>query len=466
LNLLYLFSNRKSWAKQSKIQLKRIVPFLFSQSGTDLKRILSNTNWLLFEKIFRMGLGLFVGVWVARYLGPRQYGILSYASSVVAFLGVFVYLGLSGIVVRDIIKYREEKELLLGTTFVLKTIGGIIGYIIIIMLALIMHKNDSTEFWVLVIIGAGLVFSSFDVIHLWFHSQIQAKYVVYATSCSLILASVLKIILIVIGAPVVAFACVALIAVIATSIVSVYMYKYKVGSLFYWRAKLSKAKELLSQSWLLIFSHFFVIVYLKIDQIMLEWIVGPKEVGIYSVAVILSESWYFVPTAIVASVFPKLVEQKSKSEVTYNKNLQKIYDVLFFLALSLALLITFFSHTIISILYGGAYEKAAAILMVHIWAGVFIFMRQLFSRWLIVEGLLKYSLYTHGLGAILNVVINLILIKPYGGLGAAVATLISYAGASYFILFFYKNTRSAAKMMSLSMALPFRLIMHKGKVWQ
>ena len=457
--------NREGCVTESMIQLKKIAPFLFTQVGADLKRILSNTNWLLFERIFRMGLGIFVGVWVARYLGPRQYGILSYASSVVAFLGVFVYLGLSGIVVRDVVKYPEEKELLLGTTFVLKTVGGIIGYIIIMMLALIMHKNDSTQFWILLIIGAGLVFGGFDVIHLWFHSQIQAKYVVYATSCSLILASVLKIILIVIGAPVVAFACVGLIEVSVTSIIFVYMYKCKVGSLFNWRSKLSKAKELLSQSRLLIFSHFFVIVYLKIDQIMLEWIVGLKEVGIYSVAVILSESWYFIPAAIVASVFPKLTEQRTKNEVAYNKNLQKIYDALFLLALSLALLITLFSHTIISILYGGAYEKAAAILMVHIWAGVFIFMRQLFSKWLIIEALLKYSLYTHGLGAILNVLINLILIKPYGGLGAAVATLISYAGASYFILFFYKNTRDAAKMMSLSLALPFRLIMHKGKVW-
>ena len=53
-----------------------------------------NTSWLFFEHILRMTLGLFIGVWVARYLGPNQFGLFSYVQALVAMASIFATLTL------------------------------------------------------------------------------------------------------------------------------------------------------------------------------------------------------------------------------------------------------------------------------------------------------------------------------------------------------------------------------------
>ncbi len=149
----------------------------------------------------------------------------------------------------------------------------------------------------------------------------------------------------------------------------------------------------------------------------------------------------------------------------YQYQLQKLYDLLFLIALIIAILVSLFANTIILTLYGEAYAQSAIVLIVHIWAGVFIFMRTLFSKWIIMEDLLILSLYTQGFGGILNVLLNLLFIPEYGAVGAAIATLVSYAGASYFALFLIKSARSQAKMMTLSLLLPIRAIIYRRKLW-
>jgi O-antigen/teichoic acid export membrane protein len=83
-------------------------------------------------------------------------------------------------------------------------------------------------------------------------------------------------------------------------------------------------------------------------------------------------------------------------------------------------------------------------------------MRAVLSRWLLVEDLVRFSLVTHAAGAVLNVALNLVLIPRYGGLGAAAATVASYATASWGALFFATRTRPIGIMMAKSLLLPLR----------
>jgi O-antigen/teichoic acid export membrane protein len=228
---------------------------------------------------------------------------------------------------------------------------------------------------------------------------------------------------------------------------------------------MSKAKDLLSQSWIIILSGFLALVNLKVDQIMLRWMSGAAEVGIYSVAVTFSEVWYFIPAAIAMSVFPRLIELKKSQPSIYDKRLQQICDLFFALAFLVALSMTFVAGPLIPFLYTNAYAGASAILVIHIWSGIFIFMRALFSKWMFIEDALMFSLVSHGFGAIVNVLLNIILIPKFGGQGAALATLFSYAASSYFALFFYAKTRPLALIMSKSLILPFRLIIYRGETW-
>ncbi len=428
-------------------------------------KYLKNTSWLFGEKILRMVVGLFIGVWIARYLGPEQFGLLNYSLAIITFASIFVYLGLSGILVHELVDTPEENEKVLGTAFFMKMIGSVVAYIVLIVFAFSTTEFNSVNFWLLIVMGLGLFLQPVDVINSFNESQVLAKYSVKAKSYAFIVFTIVKILLILSGSSLLLFGAIQpLELLLGTTLLFYYFYKqgYSVRK---WRFNLSKSKQLIGRSWKLILSFVFVTIYLKIDQVMLAWLIDEREVGIYAVAATLSEAWYFVPTAIVASLFPALIKKKKNNFEIYQQHLQKLYDLLFLIALVIAILVSIFANTIILTLYGEAYVQSSIVLVVHIWAGIFIFMRTLFSKWIIMEDLLVLSLYTQGFGGLLNIGLNLLLIPQYGAVGAAIATLVSYAGASYFALFLIKSSRNQAKMMTLSLLLPLRLIIHKGRLW-
>jgi PST family polysaccharide transporter len=126
-------------------------------------------------------------------------------------------------------------------------------------------------------------------------------------------------------------------------------------------------------------------------------------------------------------------------------------------ALGIAVAATLFADRIVLALFGAQYAAAAAILQIHIWGGIFIFQRAVASKWMIAENLFMFSFVSHGLGAVLNIALNLMLIPHWGALGSAVATVISYAGASYLFTFCSRRTWPMARMMTESLLLPLTL---------
>src|SRR5690606_29446254 len=219
-----------------------------------------------------------------------------------------------------------------------------------------------------------------------------------------------------------------------------------------------KARELFAQGWLIYLGALFAVINIKVDQVMLRWLGDPELVGAYAVAAQLSETWYFVPTAIVATFFPKLIELRNKNEKEFYLRLQQLLDFLCVMAVVVALLMTWCGKWLIMFFFGADYAASAAVLVIHIWAAVFIFMRAAFSRWILIEGLLVFSLVTQGLGALVNVVLNFFLIPSFGAEGAAYATLISYAVSSYVSLVFYDKSRRIFWLMTKSFVSPFRYL--------
>lgn len=431
------------------------------------KHYLSNTSWIMAEKVFNLGIAFFVTIFVARYLGPKQFGVLSYAISLVSLFAIAGHMGLSSLVIREIVKKPDELDTTLGTTFFLKLFGISMGFIFLVLFAFISEEIGSNEFWILIIVAASVLFTPFEVIDFWFASQVQSKYTSIAKSIALIISSAFKVLLIVGGASIVLFAYANIIQTLIVALLLIYFYKNNTINLMNnWSFSLVRAKELLSQGWMIFLGSIFAIIYLKVDQVMLKWLVGTEEVGIYSVASTLSEAWYFIPTAIIASLFPKLIKLRESDEKQFNKRLQQVFDLLFMLALSVAILVSLFASPIILLFFGEEYIASATILTIHIWAALFIFMRAAFSKWILIEGALMFSLITQGLGAIANVGLNFLLIPHYEGVGAAYATLISYAVASYISLFVYKKTRPVFWMMSKAIVSPIRypVIYIKGKI--
>lgn len=406
-----------------------------------------NTSWLFGEKILRMIVGLFVGIWVARYLGPEQFGLFSYAQSFVGLFTAIATLGLDGIVIRELVKDASRRDELIGTAFWLKVMGAF-GVLIILAIAVNFTSNDTFTNSLVFIIASATIFQSFNVIDFYFQSKVLSRFVVFANIISLLISSIVKIALILNDAPLIAFAYVIVFDsfVLACGFIYFYIKNNSTFKIQHLKFKREIAVSLLKDSWPLILSSIVVSVYMRIDQVMIKELLDNEAVGQYAAAVRLSEVWYFIPMVIASSLFPSIVNAKKHSKELYFRRLQKLYDLMVWMAIAIAVPMTFLSDWIVEFLYGEQYNQAGSVLMLHIWAGVFVFIGVAFSQYLVAENLTKKSFYRTLMGAILNVFLNYLLIPKYGINGAAIATIFSQFIANYVYDFFDKDLHQQLKM--------------------
>ena len=418
--------------------LKKIVQ-LKHHSG--FRKYFANTSWLLGERALRIAVSLFVGIYVARYLGPERFGLLSYALS---FVGIFVALatlGLDEVVVRELIKTPEQREKILGTSFLLKLVGTLLMWAAILV-AIPLTENDLQTNILIIIIAFGTVFQAFNVIDLNFQAKVKSKYVVHAQFVQLIISSIVKIILVVNEAPLIWFASVYSLDVIVLAMGLVFAYLYNGDNIFSWKWSFETSKYLLHDSWPLILAGVVISVYMKIDQVMIKEMLGAKEVGLYAAAVKLSEAWYFIPMAITSSLLPAIINAKVYQKEVYYQRLQKLYDLMVWIAIAIALPTTFLSTLVVEFLYGKEYLGSSSVLIIHIWTAVFVFLGVASSKYLLAENFIKKTFYRTFIGALLNIIMNYYLIGIIGIQGAAISTLVSHFFAAYLYDFLDKDLRN------------------------
>jgi PST family polysaccharide transporter len=428
-------------------------------SRQNLQNILSNTGWLFADKILRMGIGVFVGVWVARYLGPDRFGLFSYATAFVTLFATFATLGLDGIVVRDIVRFPECREEILGTSFLLKLVGGITTLTILVGSVMLFRPGNSLIAWLVGIVAAGTVFQAFDVIDFWFQSQLFAKYTVMARNMAFLLMAMVKIVLIYFKAQLIAFALAGLAEIIIGTAGLVIFYSRTGQNMGKWGWSRIWARKLLKDSWPLILTGAVIAIYMKIDQIMLGSMIGNRSVGLYSAAVQISEIWYFIPGAIVASVYPSLIKARQESITVYYERMQQLYTLLIWLALCIAIPLTFLSSFVVTQLFGEGYAESGPVLSIHIWIALFTFYGVGKSAYIQCENMQMFSVICTSTGALLNVLLNLVLIKKFGIVGAALATLCAQITAAVIIPSLYRRDRVSVFMF-------FRSFVQLSKLWR
>jgi len=366
---------------------------------------------------------------------------LNFSLALVALVGVLSNFGLQELIIRNIVKNPEKRDDLLGTAFVIKAVGGVVVFIISILITLLIRPNDLTSHILVIIIAAGPIFQSFDVIEFYFKSQVEAKYSVIAKSVSFLIINVLKVILIILDAPLVAFAIAVTADILLGSVSLVAAYKLSGKFIRKWKMNLAQAKEFLAEGYLLAISAIATLIYMRIDQIMIGQLIGDKEVGLYSAAVRLSDVWYVIPLALIQSVAPVLVKSYNENIQKYKYRLQKLFNLLTLIGLVIAVPIIFLSGWIVEIVFGGAYSNSSGIFAIHIWSIIFVGWGLLKNHILIFEKLVSITMIASLIGAVANVIINYFLIPLYKGEGAAIATLLSQFISSSIILLFFRKSR-------------------------
>jgi polysaccharide transporter, PST family len=410
-----------------------------------LKRILDNITWLFLDKVARLGMGLVVGIWVARYLGPQQYGLLNFGVATVALFGIFVRLGLQSIVVRDLVNDPGGTGVTIGTAAVLQVLGAVLAYTLLAFVITYLRPDDELARLVVLLLGLTLFMKAFDTATYWFEAKVISKYLVWMSNTVFLILSAVKVVLILTGAPLLAFVWVTVADAVIVGIGSVVLFLkiWPGGRLL--RFDGTRARGLFSDSWPLFLSSAAVVVYMKIDMVMLAQMAGDEAAGIYAAATKVSEPWYFIPTIIVASVFPSIIKTKKRQPALYYQRLQRLFDLMIWLAIAFSIPMTFLSGALIRFLFGADYFEAGGVLAIHIWASIFVFYGLAWSKWGILEGHSNKILYLHVFALLANVALNAILIAPLGAQGAAIATVASYGLGHTVLIYFDRDLRPSAK---------------------
>jgi O-antigen/teichoic acid export membrane protein len=400
-------------------------------------RYFKNTGWLFFGRIGGMIISFIVTTVIARYLGPENYGVLSYA---VSFTGLFSFvaaLGLDTVLYRDLINYPDKKNGLLGTGFYLKLIGGIISFLSVIMMLFLLNNTKITNY-VIVFIALSFIFQPFNVINYYFQSKVISKNITIVSLCVVFLLSLFKLVVVLIGKGLLFFSFVFFIEPILYATGYVYLYTKSGENIFKWTFEPALAKSMLFSSWPLILTSAFSLIYSRIDQVMIKQYLDVSSVGIYDVAVRIAEVWYFVPGLLVTSLFPAVVNAKKTETNLYLKRVKKLFILILSVSLLLIIPIYFASSWIIKSFFGTEYLAAIPVLKIYIWAGIGMAVGYVINHYFITENKTGLIFVINFFAMVLNVTLNVYLIPTYGISGAAIATFISYLSIPALTFLFIK----------------------------
>ncbi|MEZ9917147.1 flippase [Vibrio breoganii] len=389
-------------------------------------KYLLNTAWIFSEKILRIILGLSVSILLARYLGPKDFGVYNYSLSIVVLFTALANLGLDKIIVKELVSENLKPNEIIGTSIILRLISSFFIILTVLFISSYVVKQPNVSL-LIVIFSFSILFQSFSVIDFYFQSKVRVKYSSISKSIAFIVCSLLNISFIYFEFSVIQFSYLLVLESILFSAFLIYFFSKKSESIRIKELKfeLSTAKSLLKQSWPMILSGLAVTLYMKVDQIMLSNIISEESVGIYSAALRLSESWYFIPAIISSSLFPAILNAKKIDEKLYIDRVQDLFYILTCMSFTLGLVISTQSEFIIDLLYGEDYIESSSVLTIHIWTGIFVFIGVARGGWIVNENLQVYSLIYTSLSLVANISLNFYLIPRYGVVGAAYATLIS-----------------------------------------
>lgn len=408
----------------------------FELKGEPVK-VLNNIGWLLADKFIQIILGVLVGAWVARYLGPSSFGQLSYIVAIVGIFKIIAQLGINNIAVRDLASTRYQLEAIMGTLFRLKTYSGILCFVCVLALMKIMGSS-TTDFLIAAIIAGGLIFQISDAVDLWFQSNLQSKNTIQVKLATCIISNAIKIMLILLNMPLIAFAVAILFESIIFTIILVHSYnKFSPVQYGYWDKAL--CIKMISEGFPFLASGLLLTAYIQLDKVLLVKIGSTSEAGYYTAAITISSAINFLPMIVCSSLAPVLA--KIESNAGQNSFFLNLYSFLFWVSVPATTLLFIFAEKIVALLYGESYLSSALTLKILALSITPIFLSVANDYLALCKKASSTTLLRTILGLTINLTLNILLIPRYGAIGAGISIVIAHwFSNTFFYWFIMKNS--------------------------
>lgn len=396
------------------------------------------------QQVYYMVLSLVVGALSARYLGPSNYGLLNYGTSIISFFTIVSKLGLDGVIINEMIKRPEKRGSFLGSALVARLLVSIVSVGMVMVIVNALEPDNEALQIVTLLQSFVIIMQSYEVLTYWFQMNLKMKYVSIATMIAQTVVVGWRILLLVLKASVNWFALSASIQFFVCGIVvAAFFLKEKDVKL---KFSINDASYLIKNSYHFIISGLAVVFYMQIGKVMIGKFFGNELVGIYTAATVIAAMWEFVPNAIINSARPLIMEQKSKDENKYLKQFQILLLGITVLAIIVGIAVLLLGNIAIKVLYGAQYMAAAIPLSILIWSTGFAIIGTARGVWIVSEGLNQYTKYYIFMGAIFNFALNFIFIPKWGIVGAAITTLLSQIFVAFVAPLFFKKTRVFVKI--------------------
>lgn len=395
--------------------------------------------YLLADRGLRLGVGVFLGGLIARHLGVEAYGWLSYAGAFMAAGAAVAQLGLDSILVREMARHPEQSAEMMGAALLLRAMIGALCTLAVLAAALLIDDGRPVERTLVRILALGCFVPAVGLPMLWFQARTESWRGVVAAFLAFVLVTGWRVWLLIENAPVAAFAWTSLVeGFVGGAFVGAWMFvcggRFRFGSL----GKCSGV--LLRESWPLLVGGLAALLYMRMDQVMLNWLAGARAVGIYAAATRLSEIGYVVPVLMGTSVMASL-SLAGRDEERFAADMRRYFQVSAAVGYLLALGGIIWGPTFLRLLFGEEFGGAGAVARVHILSVIFVSMSVARGRVLVARGWVRFGMTTALVGGAVNILLNLVLIPVWGAMGCAIASVVAHAMAGVGSTLLYPPTR-------------------------
>lgn len=406
---------------------------------------LANASWIIGCKVVQALLGVIISMLTARYLGPSSFGVINYAAAIVAFVAPITKLGLSHVLVQEIVYAPESEGKIIGSSLTMSFISSLLCIVGVISFSMITNANEPETVIVCSLYSALLVAHALELVQYWFQAKLISKYTSIVSVVVYLLISLYKIVLLIANKSVYWFAVANAIDHLLIGFILLAIYRVKSNQKLSF--SLEWAKKLFNKSKFFIVSSMMVTIFAQTDKIMIKFMIDDAATGIYSAASACAGMASFVFAAIIDSMRPTILEHKKNESQLYETNLCRLYSIIIYMALAQSLAMTLFAKPIIWILYGTQYFASISVLSIIVWQATFSYIGSVRNIWILAEEKHSYLWIINLSGAITNVLLNLLLIPKWGVEGAAVASVVTQIFTNVIIGYIIKPIRENNTIM-------------------
>ncbi len=386
-------------------------------------KVIKNASWIIVGRIAQSIVGMLIAMITARFLGPSNYGLINYASSIVAFAVPIMQLGLSNILVQELVNNKEKEGEIIGTAIGMSIISGILSILGILAFVAIANKGEAETFIVCALSSIVMVFYSLEMIIYWYQAKLLSKYTSIVSLIAYFIVALYRLFLLITQKSIYWFALSMTFDYAIITITLIVLYKKLGGQIFSF--SMSTARRMFHKSKHYILSSMMVTIFAQTDRIMIKLMLGDADTGFYSVAVTCAGMTSFIFGAIIDSARPSIFESKKSGNGPFARNIARLYNIIIYFALIQSIVIAAFSKIIIGILYGAQFYPAVGALRIVVWYTTFSYIGSVRNIWILAENKQKYLWIINLCGAAANVVMNAMMIPLLGINGAAIASLVT-----------------------------------------